>query len=138
MNIPLSPCVAENLVPRDGFGRSCPASVRLIIYLALTHGIPPHFRGGILILIIQATAIGSVRAYRVTQLRTDGVHYRESAGTGPVNIKVVTERVLPLFPTPTIGMKWVCWMYAWFVQNKRIPHVWLPTIILLCCIILIV
>ena len=41
-------------------------------------------------------AIGSVpclsgqsRVYRVTQLRTDGVHCRESAGTGPVNLKVV-------------------------------------------------
>ena len=29
------------------------------------------------------------RVYRVTQLRTDGVHCRESAGTGPVNLKVV-------------------------------------------------
>ena len=27
--------------------------------------------------------------YWVTQLRTDGVHSRESAGTGPVNLKVV-------------------------------------------------
>ena len=29
------------------------------------------------------------RVYRVTQLRTDGVHCRESAGTGPVNLNVV-------------------------------------------------
>ena len=29
------------------------------------------------------------RVYRVTQLRTDGGHCRESAGTGPVNLKVV-------------------------------------------------
>ena len=29
------------------------------------------------------------RVYRVTHLRTDGVHCRESAGTGPVNLKVV-------------------------------------------------
>ena len=28
--------------------------------------------------------------YRVTQLSTDGVHCRESAGTGPVNLKVVS------------------------------------------------
>ena len=27
--------------------------------------------------------------YRVTQLRTDGVHCRESAGTGLINLKVV-------------------------------------------------
>ena len=29
------------------------------------------------------------RVYQVTQLRTDGIHYRESAGTGPVVLKVV-------------------------------------------------
>ncbi|CAN0136596.1 unnamed protein product [Ascophyllum nodosum] len=57
--------------------------------------------------------------YRVTQLRTDGVHCRESDGTGPVNLKVVpnecclgrspwTNEYSPLFPTPTIGMKWAC------------------------------
>ena len=34
-------------------------------------------------------AIGSVQSYRVAQLRTNGVHCRESAGTGPVNLKVV-------------------------------------------------
>ena len=27
--------------------------------------------------------------YRVTQLRTDGVHCRESTGTEPVNLKIV-------------------------------------------------
>ena len=27
--------------------------------------------------------------FRVMHLRTDGVHCRESAGTGPVNLKVV-------------------------------------------------
>ena len=32
---------------------------------------------------------GQSRVYRVTQLRTDGVHCRESADTGPVNLKVV-------------------------------------------------
>ena len=35
------------------------------------------------------TRSGQSRVYRVTQLRTDGVHYRESTGTGPVNLKVV-------------------------------------------------
>ena len=32
---------------------------------------------------------GQSRVFRVTQSRTDGVHCRESAGTGPVNLKVV-------------------------------------------------
>ena len=35
------------------------------------------------------TPSGQSRVYRVTQLRTDSVHWRESAGTGPVNLKVV-------------------------------------------------
>ena len=32
---------------------------------------------------------GQSRVYRVTQLRTDGVHCRVSAGTGPVTLKVI-------------------------------------------------
>ena len=35
------------------------------------------------------TPLGQPRVYRVTQLRTDAVHCRESAGTGPVNLTVV-------------------------------------------------
>ena len=36
-----------------------------------------------------STAIWSARVYRVMQLRTDGVHRRESAGTGPVVLNVI-------------------------------------------------
>ena len=65
------------------------------------------------------TPSGQYRVYRITQLRTDGVHCRESASTGPVNFKVVpnecclgrspwTNQCAPLFPTPTIGRKWAC------------------------------
>ena len=35
------------------------------------------------------TPSGKSRVYRVTQLRTDGVHCQESVGTGPVVLKVV-------------------------------------------------
>ena len=35
------------------------------------------------------TPSGQSRVHRVTQLRTDGVHCREYAGTGPVVLKVV-------------------------------------------------
>ena len=53
--------------------------------LVLTYGIPPEFRGGV------PYAIGSVPSLSgLTQLRTDGVYCRESAGTGPVNLKVVS------------------------------------------------
>ena len=58
----------------------------------LTYGIPPEFRGGIHFFIYNRhTPSCQFRVYRVTQLRTDGVHCRESAGTGPVNIKVVSK-----------------------------------------------
>ena len=51
--------------------------------LMLIHRIPPEF--------IPSTTIGPIpiRVYRVTQLRTDDVHCRESTSTGPVNLKVV-------------------------------------------------
>ena len=35
------------------------------------------------------TPSGQSRVYRVTQLRTDGVHCRESVGPGPVVLKIV-------------------------------------------------
>ena len=52
----------------------------------LTHGIPPDFGG--LIYLNRHTPSGQSRVYRVTQLHTDGVHCRESAGTGPVVLEV--------------------------------------------------
>ena len=49
-NIPMSPCVPENLVSRDGFSRPVPLSLLtsiLRLNLVLTYGIPPDFRGGV-------------------------------------------------------------------------------------------
>ena len=61
-----------------------------ILRLNLVLGIPPEFHGGVhLFIYIRHTPTGQSRVYRVTQLRTDGVHCRESAGTGPVNLLVV-------------------------------------------------
>ena len=75
------------------------------------------------IYINRHTPSGKSRVYRVTQLRTDVVHCRESSGIGPVNPKVVPNECLlpwqvtmdqltcmrlPLFRTPTINMKWAC------------------------------
>ena len=100
-------------------GSAVPSRVSLLISilrlnLVLTFGIPPEFRGGVH-LWNRHTPPGQSRVYRVTQLRTDGVHCRESASTGPVNLKVVpnecclgrspwTNWYSPLFPTPTIGI----------------------------------
>ena len=60
------------------------------------------------------TPSGQSRVYRVTQVRADGGHCRESAGTGPVVLKVVPVmggafaghhrpiNVRPFFPTSTL------------------------------------
>ena len=82
-------------------GSAVPSSVSVLISilrlnLVLTYGISPEFRGGVYLIILNRhTPSGQSRVYRVTQLRTDGVHYRESAGTGPVNLKVVPNECCP-------------------------------------------
>ena len=76
-------------------GSAVPSRVSLLtpilrLNLVLTYGIPPDFRGGVHLLIYNRhTPSGQSRVYRVTQLRPDGVHCRESAGTGSVNLKAV-------------------------------------------------
>ena len=112
-------------------GSAAPFRVSLLISilrlnLVLTYGIPPEFRGGVH-LWNRHTPSGQSRVFRVTQLRTDGVHCRESTGTGSVNLKVVPNecclgrspwinKYSPLFPTPAIGMKWACW------KCRRLVH----------------
>ena len=108
-------------------GSAVPSRVSLLIStlrlnLVHTHGIPPDFpRRHPFIYLNHHTPSGQYRVYRVTQLRNDGVHSREPAGTGPVNLKVVPVTGAGLcksscgpinvrlsFPTPTvIGMEWL-------------------------------
>ena len=57
--------------------------------MVLTHGISPDFRGAVH-LFMPPSAIKSVPVYQVTHLHADGVHCRESAGTGQVVFKVVS------------------------------------------------
>ena len=86
-DIPLFPCVPENLVSRDRFSRPVPRQPAHLhtqaesgAYLRDSSRVPrqrPFMK--------PPYAIGS-RVYRVTQLRTDGVNCRESAGTAPVNL----------------------------------------------------
>ena len=55
--------------------------------MVLTHGIPPSIRDGLQ--RYHQSPSGQSRVNRALQLRTDGVHYRASAGTGSVALKVV-------------------------------------------------
>ena len=94
VNIPLSALfVPDNLVSRDGFGspvRRRPAHLHTQaeynVYLRYSSRVP---RRRPYIYLNRHTPSGQSQVYRVTQLRTDDVHCRESAGTGPVNLKVV-------------------------------------------------
>ena len=115
MNIPLSSFVPKNLVSRDGFSRPVPRQPAHSPYWGwIWCSRVPRRRP--FIYLNRHTPSDQSRVYRVTQLRTHGVHCRESSGTGPVNLKVVPNecclgRYSPLFPTRTIGMKWACWKY---------------------------
>ena len=132
MNISLSPFAPENLVSLDGFGSPVPRHPAHLHTQAefgafFTYGIPPAFRGGVHLFIENRhTPSGQSRVYRVTQLRTDGVHCRESAGIGPVNLKVVPATGAAFscitigrcccFPTPTRPFDTPCKEMLWRVE----------------------
>ena len=93
----LSPFAPENVVSRDGFGSRPVPRQPALLYTQAESGAylrdsprfprrPPYIH---LIYLNCQTPSGQSRVYRVTQLRTDGVNCRESAGTGPVNLKAV-------------------------------------------------
>ena len=123
INISPSPFAPENLVSLDGFGSPVPRQPAHVhtqaesdAYLWDSSRFP---RRRPFIYLNRHAPSSQSRVYRVTQLRTDGVYSRESAGTGPVNLKVVPKRVLTWqvimdqvicasFPHPLlyIGMKW--------------------------------
>ena len=92
-NYSLSPFAPENLVSLDGYGSpvSChPAHLHNQAEsgacLKDSCRVP---RRPLFIYLSRHTPSGQSRVYRVAPLRTDGVHCRESAGTGPVNLKIV-------------------------------------------------
>ena len=89
----LSRSVPEILISRDGFGSPVPRQTAHLhtqaeygAYLRDSSRVP---RWRPFIYFNDHTPSGQSRVYRVTQLRTDGVHCRESASSGPVNLKVV-------------------------------------------------
>ena len=92
-HISLSPFAPENLVSRDGFGSPVPHQPADLhtqagsgACLRDSSRVPRRRR---FIFLNRHTPSGQSRVYRVTQLRTDDVHCRESTGTRPVNLKVV-------------------------------------------------
>ena len=85
----LSAFAPENLVSRDGFGSPVPRQPAHLYnqdeYGAYLRDSSRVSRRRPYIYVKSPNAIGGQsRVYGVTQLRTDGVHCRESAGTGVV------------------------------------------------------
>ena len=83
----------EYLVSRDGFGSPVPCQPAHVhtqaesgAYLRDSSRVP---RRRPLFILNRYTPSGQSRVNRVPQLRTDGVHCRESAGKGSENLKVV-------------------------------------------------
>ena len=111
------PCSRLRICYHEDTCPTVPSRVSLLISilglnLVLTYyGIPPEFHGGVHLFVLNRhTPSGQSRVYRVKQLRTDGVHCRESADTRPVNLKIVpnecclgrppwTNEYAPLFHT---------------------------------------
>ena len=96
INICLSAFAPENLVSRDRFGNPIPrqpahrhTQVESGAYLRDSSRVPRRRPS---IYLKPPYAIGPVPSFRVTQMRTDGVHCRESAGTGTVNLEVVPNK----------------------------------------------
>ena len=84
----LSLSAPENLNSRDGFGCPVPCQPAHLhtqaecgAYLRDSSRVP---RRRPFIYLNRHTPSGQPQVYRVTQVRTDGVHCREAAGTGPV------------------------------------------------------
>ena len=98
INISLSPFAPDNLVSRNGFGHSVLRVSLIILHTQTKSGTfsrdSSRFprQAASFIYLYRHMPSGPSRVYRViTQLllRTDDVHCRESAGTGPVVLKVV-------------------------------------------------
>ena len=82
----------ENLVSRDGFGSPVPRQPAHL-YTQAESGTYVRdssrvSRRSPYVYLNRHTPSGQFQVYRVTQLRTDGVHCREFSGTGPVNLEV--------------------------------------------------
>ena len=89
----LSPYAPENLVSRDGFSNPVPrqpahphTQAESGAYSRDSSRFPLRRP---FIYLNRHTPSSQSRAYRVKQLRIDGIRCRESAGTGPVVLKVV-------------------------------------------------
>ena len=92
INVSLSLFAPENLVSRGRFVRPVPGqpahSPHSGSIWCLLMGFIPLSAAASIYIYYRQSASSQCQVFRVTQLRTEGVHSRESAGTGPVVLKV--------------------------------------------------
>ena len=98
--ISLTVFAPEILVSQDGFGSPVPRQPAHLhtqaesgAYLRDSSRVPR--RRPFICFKPPHAILDQSRVYRVTQLRTDGAHCRESASPGAVNLKVVPNECLP-------------------------------------------
>ena len=141
MKSSLSAFVPENLVSRDLFDSPVPRQPAHLhtqaesgAYLRDSSRVPRRRPS---IYLNRHTPSGQSRAHRVTQLRTDGVHCRESAGTGPVNLKVVPDEC-SLGKSPCVCFlpihsgHQVCWTYQPGSHRRKVTQDFQSTFLLRC------
>ena len=108
--------------------------------LALTRGIPPAFRGGVH-LLLPPTAIGSVPSFiRSHNCVPMAPTNQESAGTGPVVLKVIPvtgaafsgttmdyDQLIcaSLFPHPLYYYWYIPWWTHVIQRYRRLPYWWI-------------
>ena len=79
-----------------GIGTAVPSRVSLLIFFTqaesgdYSRDFSRFSRRRLFIYLYRQPPSGQFRVYQDTELRIDGVHYRASAGTGSVVLKVVT------------------------------------------------
>ena len=122
MDIFLFAFTPENFVSRDGFGSPVPRKPSHFhtqaepgAYIRDSSRVP---RKRPCTNLSRHTPSSQSRVYRVTQLRAHGVHRRESASSGPVNLKVVPNDFClgshphPLSCSQTV-LSTIKWLHPW-------------------------
>ena len=144
MDISQSPFAPENLVSRDGLGSPVPRQPAHLhtqaesgAYLRDSSRFP---RRPLFVYLNCHTPSGQSRVNRVTELRTDGVHCRESAGIRPVQRKLVLPWQVTMDQLICASLShthywyvcmYVC-MYVWssHIARVRINRVRLPILLM--------
>ena len=123
---PLPPFVHENMVWRDRFGRPVPCLARSfstltlnLVHLLTTGFSSFAFRNGLC--LNRQVPSGQSRIHRVTQLLTDSVHHRKSAGAGSVVLNLARVTNVACSENPIIDQL-MCAIFSHTPTNGGVYH----------------